>query len=307
MNLIAIALRGMAMGMAEVVPGVSGGTIAFITGIYERLIKAIKSILSPSIIRSFREGGMLAFWQAIDGRFVLTLGVGMGLGIGLGVFGVSYLLTNHQEPLWGFFFGLILASVLYVGQQVDQWHIRSILALVIGTAIAYGITILNPSMGSQNLLYIFLGGVIAISALILPGISGSFILLLMGLYTTVIPAVKAVIIMEDLSQLKIVLVFGLGCLVGLASFSRVLSWTFSHYRNSTLAILAGFMLGSLNKIWPWRNVLETRVNSSGEEVPLLEVSVLTKYYEGDPQLLLVLVCMVIGFVMVYGLDRLGKK
>ncbi|MEM6380025.1 MAG: DUF368 domain-containing protein, partial [Bacteroidota bacterium] len=278
---IALALKGMAMGIAEVIPGVSGGTIAFITGIYEKLINTIKAF-HPTLIGTFKEEGVKGVWSAINGNFLVTLLIGMATGIIVGVFGVSHLLETYPEMLWAFFFGLIISSAIFIGKQVDAWGVSEILALVVGTAVAYYITVASPAQGNEALWFVFLSGVIAISALILPGISGSFILLLMGMYSFVIPTVKTALKTFDPESLLIVGTFAVGCLVGLTTFSRVLSWTFKNYKNPTLALLTGFMLGSLNKIWPWRNVLSTRINSKGLEVPFMTESVLPSNYDSEP-------------------------
>lgn len=295
------------MGIAEVIPGVSGGTIAFITGIYERLIRAIKNILGPEIVAAFREGGIAEAWKRTDGTFMLALLAGMATGVIIGIFGVSHLLENYPELLWAFFFGLILASAAYIARQVTGWTSREIATLASGALVAFFITVATPAQGSEALWFVFIAGAIAISALILPGISGSFVLLLMGMYTTVIGTVRSLLSNFDTKSLLIVAVFALGCLTGLATFSRVLSWMFKKYHNRTLALLTGFMLGSLNKIWPWRNVLEYRINSKGEQVPFLERSVLPVQYEGDPMIVGVLICMVIGFAVVFVLERAGQK
>ncbi len=304
---IALALKGMAMGIAEVIPGVSGGTIAFITGIYEQLIDTIKNILGPEVFRSLAADGLAGAWKKANGNFLVMLLGGMAVGIIVGVLGVTHLLENYPELLWAFFFGLIIASALYIGRQVTSWGMVEIILLVAGTAIAYYITIASPAQGSSSLIMVFIAGAIAISALILPGISGSFILLLMGMYTIIIPTVKEALKTFNTESLTVLVVFALGCLLGLATFSRVLSWTFKNYHNQTLAILTGFMIGSLNKIWPWRNVLETRIDSKGEVVPFIEKSVLPAQYEGEPYIIGVLILMVVGFASVFVLERLGNQ
>jgi putative membrane protein len=296
----------MAMGIAEVIPGVSGGTIAFITGIYEKLLDTIKAF-HPSLIGVFKKDGLGGLWEAVNGTFLLNLLIGMATGVVVGVFGVSHLLETYPEMLWAFFFGLIISSAIFIGKQVDGWKIPEIVALVFGIVSAYYITIASPAQGNEALWFVFLSGLIAISALILPGISGSFILLLMGMYTFVIPTVKKALKTFDPESLMIVGTFGLGCLVGLLTFSRVLSWTFKNYKNPTLALLTGFMLGSLNKLWPWRNVISTRINSKGKEVPFLEQSVLPSNYDGEPFLIGVCICMLIGFLSVFLIESLDKK
>lgn len=300
---IALFFKGLAMGVAEVIPGVSGGTIAFITNIYEQLLASIQSILGPELLRSWKQGGLPAAWAAINGRFLTFLLLGMATGVVTGVFGITHLLEKQPLLVWAFFFGLILASSWFVGKQVKSWNIHAISGLIGGTAVALWYTLATPGQGSEAQWFVFLSGVIAISALMLPGISGSFMLVLMGMYTIIIPSLKSVLQNQDAQSLVIVATFAAGCLVGLASFSRVLTWLFRHYHDLTMAVLTGFMIGSLNKIWPWRIVLETRVNSAGEEVPVFERSVLPGDFPGDPQLFWVLALMVVGTAIVLFLER----
>lgn len=327
---IFIALKGMAMGMAEVVPGVSGGTIAFITGIYERLINSIKSF-GPQAITALREDGMKGLWVAIDGNFLVALLTGMVFGIVVGVFGISHLLENYPILLWAFFFGLIIASAVYIGKQVESWNIGTIIPMILGIAIAYYITVAVPAQGNEVLWFVFLSGMIAISALLLPGISGSFILLLMGMYTFIVPTVKNALSTFESESLVILVVFALGCGVGLVTFSRILSWTFKHYKNPTLALLTGFMIGSLNKIWPWRIPQQWLVeNEAGEYLPqendyelyrtaiekgeeiklLVENNVTPSNFTditGDANYFIgAVISAVLGFALVFILERLGK-
>ncbi len=316
-NAIQTALKGMAMGMAEVIPGVSGGTIAFITGIYEKLLNSIKAV-GPEAIAAFRQNGAAGAWQAINGTFLLTLLIGMAGGIVVGVFGITYLLETYPPAVWAFFFGLIVASAIYVGRQIESWGVKEVLALVAGTLFAYWITIIAPAEGSTSLAFVFVCGVLAISALILPGISGSFILLLLGMYSYIIsdtlkPALKT--FASD--KLLVLAVFTLGCLTGLMTVSRLLSWTFKHYRDLTLAILTGFMLGSLNKIWPWRNPVEWLRDATGQIIMdddgitpkkiLLEQNVLPVGYEGEPLVMAVILAAIAGFAVVFILERLGGQ
>lgn len=291
------------MGLAEVIPGVSGGTLAFITGIYEELLDTIKNILGPELFRAFREGGIKAVWQKANGPFLAFLLPGMAFGLISGVFIVTKLLESYPQLLWAFFFGLILASVWYIGKRVGEWGPPQIIGLIGAATLAFYITVAAPAQGIQSLWFVLICGMIAISALILPGISGSFILLLMGMYTVIIPSVKTALTTFDSTSLSILVTFAIGALIGLATFSRFLSWAFKHYRSLTMAILTGFMIGSLNKIWPWRNVLEYRINSHGEEEPFLEKSVLPAAYEGEPMVIGVIVLMVVGCLIVLALDR----
>lgn len=294
------------MGIAEAIPGVSGGTIAFITGIYERLLDAINSILDPKALATLRSEGIAATWRHIDGNFLLSLLIGMAVGLVTATFTITSLLEHYPPAVWAFFFGLIVASAIYIGKQVNRWSLVEIVLFVIGVIVAYGLTVINPLGGSTSPVFVFLAGAVAISALILPGISGSFILVLLGMYTTVFGAIRG-LLGGDSSQLIIFVAFGFGCLAGLAAFSRLLSYTFKKYPNPTFALLTGFMLGSLNKLWPWRNALTFRTNSSGEEVPVLEQNVLPAAYEGEPIVLTVVLAMIVGFVLVFLLERFGKK
>ncbi|MEQ9262782.1 MAG: DUF368 domain-containing protein [Owenweeksia sp.] len=314
MSQLSLVFKGMAMGMAEVVPGVSGGTIAFITGIYERLIFAIKSV-DTEFIKLLFSGKIKQAWEKIDGNFLLFLIGGMALGIGIGVFAITWLLEHHPLLIWAFFFGLILASVYVVGRDIKSWSAIPVMALIAGAVLVYYVTIAVPSSPNTSLWFVFICGAVAISALLLPGLSGSFILLLLGMYTYIIPKVKD-ILSGDLSGLVVIGVFAAGCLTGLLSFSRVLTWAFKHYKNITLAFLTGLMIGSLNKVWPWQQVLSTRLNSHGEESVAFTKSVLPStfgqlesnfLYGTDPQLAAVMGCMAGGLVLVLGLFAMGKK
>lgn len=304
---VSLILKGMAMGIAEAIPGVSGGTIAFITGIYERLLTAIGSILGTKVAGTFRREGFKPAWKEADGAFLLQLGGGMVVGIGFAVVVITYLLEHYPTVVWGFFFGLIISSAIYVGRQIKGWGGAVVSFLVVGAVIAYLLTTINPLAGSTSPLLIFFSGVVAISALILPGVSGSFILVLLGMYTVVFGAVRGLASGED-GSLLIVACFGAGCLVGLALFSKLLTWTFKTYPNRTFALLTGFMLGSLNKLWPWRNTLTTRMNSSGEEVPLLEAKVMPGHYDGgDPYVLAVILAVLAGLAIVFLLEATAAK
>lgn len=294
------------MGIAEAIPGVSGGTIAFITGIYERLLQAINHILDPKAITTLRKEGLLAAWKHIDGNFLVMLVGGMAAGLITATFTITSLLEKYPPAVWAFFFGLIVASAIYIGKQVGKWTALEIVLFILGAVFAYGLTVLNPLGGSHSPLFVFLAGAVAISALILPGISGSFILVLLGMYTVIFGSLRS-LLSGDTSQLTTVLAFGLGCLAGLAVFSRVLTYTFKKFPHPTFALLTGFMLGSLNKLWPWRNALTFRTNSKGEQVPVMEENVLPAAYDGDPITIAVVVAMVLGFALVFLLERFGNK
>jgi len=278
---VGLIMRGAVMGMAETIPGVSGGTIAFITGIYERLINCIKSI-GFDLIGVAKKDGIAGLWKAVDGNFLLFLIGGMAVGIVIGVFGIAFLLENFPPIVWAFFFGLILGSVFYIGRQIEKWTWKEILALIICTAIAFCLTMLIPAAGSESYVYVFFSGMIAICALILPGISGSFILLIMGMYTYIVQdTLKGVLSTFAMDKIITMFVFGFGCLAGLMSFSRILSWTFTNYKNITLAALTGFMLGSLNKIWPWKEATAWLLDDKGNVILDLETGLPDKILMED--------------------------
>jgi putative membrane protein len=317
------AMKGAAMGIAEVIPGVSGGTIAFITGIYERILNGIKNI-NLELINTWRKEGFAAFWKQLDGTFLISLLGGMGLGLIFGIFTITSLLETHPEPLWGFFFGLIIASCIILRKEILYWKLSNYLMLIAGAAIAYAITVISPAEGSTNLVYVFFSAVLAICALILPGISGSFILLLLGMYSIVIPTVKHFLSTFDIADLAIIVTFGAGCITGLLLFSRAVTWLFSKYKFETFAMMIGFMIGSLNKIWPWRNVDKLSIKESGEIQTvsdyssflsldresykiLKEINVLPSQYElGDPKVPMTIIAVVVGFAIVIFISKYSK-
>jgi len=290
-------IKGIAMGAADVVPGVSGGTIAFITGIYDELLRSIGAIPGAALL--LLRGRVQDAWRAANANFLLIL---LG-GILTSVFSlaklITYLLEDHPILIWSFFFGLILVSVHLVGKEIQRWDLLRILGLILGIAFAYLITVAAPVQWSSSGLSLFFAGAIAICAMILPGISGSFILVLLGLYPVVLAAVKTL----DIGTLTI---FAVGCLVGILSFARVLSWMLERWRDLTLAFLTGLMLGSLNKVWPWKETLTWRTNSQGERTPLLEQNISPDSYASltgqDPQLMLAVLMGVAGIVLVLGLE-----
>ena len=286
-----LTLKGMAMGAADVVPGVSGGTIAFIAGIYDELINSIKSINMHSLKLLFT-GKIAAFWKAVNGNFLFAL----LLGIAISVFSlaklITYLLLNEPVLVWSFFFGLVLASTWFVTKDIKGWNWKTVAGFVGGAVIAYYITVATPAETSTNLMFIFLCGAIAICAMILPGISGSFILVLLGKYFYVMEAVKTL-------DLVVLGVFAFGAALGITSFSRVLSYALKNFRNITLSVLSGFMLGSLNKVWPWKEV--EKLVSDGHEVMIQHnIAPNTEVAEA-------VVLMLIGFILVYVLEKISAK
>jgi putative membrane protein len=317
MSRLSLVLKGGAMGVAEVIPGVSGGTIAFITGIYERLINAIKAF-GPGLYRVHRLEGPAGVWRAIDGVFLSFLLAGMAGGILVGVFGISWMLEHYPPLIWGFFFGLILASILYIGRRIGRWRGGELSLFVLGAILAYAVTLLSPASGSESPWFVFICGVIAISALMLPGVSGSFMLLVLGMYQFIVQdTLKGLLVSFSMEKLITLSVFALGCLVGLMTMSRLLSWTFKRYRSLTLATLTGFLVGSLNTVYPWRNAQDWLRDSAGQVLMaadgitpkkiLAEVNVLPSGYEGDPLVLGVVLACLLGFLIVFAFDRLGPQ
>lgn len=293
-----ITLKGMAMGAADVVPGVSGGTIAFITGIYQELIATISGV-NYTLIEVWKAEGLKAAWKQLNGSFILALLTGILISIFSVMRVANYLLEEHPVLIWSFFFGLIVASVWFVAKQIPKWNFKIVSALVIGAAVAFYIISLPPMSGVPGNLFLFIAGAIAICAMILPGISGAFILVLLGAYKTITEAAHDF----DLKTLGIV---AAGAVVGLLSFSRILKWLFEHYSNITLAVLTGFIAGSLNKIWPWKKVLET-VEFGDKSVVLRESSVLPGNFEGDPQVVPAVLLMVAGCMLIFILERVATQ
>lgn len=312
------------MGAADAVPGVSGGTIALISGIYEELISTIGSI-DVSLIKTLQKQGFKAFWNQLNGSFLLALLSGIGISFIVFMRIAKYLLEQHPILIWSFFFGLIIASIYFVGKQIQKWNIASILMLILGAIIAFYISTL-PSLGANDSPYfLFIAGAIAICAMILPGISGSFILVILGAYKTLSDA------LHDFDVKKI-LIFMAGAVIGLLSFSRVLKWLFKNYYNTTLALLTGFIIGSLNKVWPWKRTLSILNSDTGnEEVfssisdlgnlsmyqqqtndfetykTVLEESIWPSSYTGDSQVLYAIALMLVGFFVIFILERIGNK
>lgn len=300
---VQLFLKGMAMGGADIIPGVSGGTIAFITGIYERLLNAIKSI-DAEALKLLAGLRLKELWQHIDGKFLITLLSGILLSIVSLANLMSFLLIAYPIQLWSFFFGLIVIASFSVFREIKRWNGGVLLAGFIGIAVAYFITTATPAETPTALWFIFLSGAVAICAMILPGISGSFILLIMGKYTYVIDAIK------DLDMITIV-VFALGCVVGLLSFARIVSWLLKRYHGVAISLLAGFMLGSLNKIWPWKVVTAYRIDSHGEQQPLLTENILPTEYATltgqEPFILQALLFALLGVGIVVILEKIASR
>ncbi len=241
---ISVAFKGACMGAADVIPGVSGGTIAFLMGIYGELLDSIKSVNAEAFKLLFK-GKIVEFWKHINGTFLVSLLTGILVSVFSLARLMKYLLEFHPIPLWSFFFGLILASAIYILKGLDKWSVQNILSLLVGVIIAAFICLASPAQTPDELWFIFLSGAIAICAMILPGISGSFILLLLGKYAFVMTAVTEL-------NIPVLVVFAVGCAIGIVSFSHLLSWLLKKYYMLTIALLSGFMVGSLLKVWPWK-------------------------------------------------------
>jgi putative membrane protein len=298
LDYLKVTLKGMAMGAADVVPGVSGGTIAFISGIYEELISTISGV-NLSLITTWREDGFATMWNKLNGNFILALFSGILISIFTVMRLANYLLENHPVLIWSFFFGLVIASIWFVGKQIPKWNFKIVLALLIGAAVAFYIVSLPPLSANSSYLFLFFAGSIAVCAMILPGISGAFILVLLGAYKSVTEAA------HDF-DVKTLGILALGAIFGLLSFSKVLKWLFVHYSSITLAVLTGFIAGSLNKIWPWKEVLEKAIYGD-KEVVLREASVLPWNFQGDPQTLYAVLLMLAGFFLIVILEVVATQ
>lgn len=298
-----LCLKGMAMGAADVVPGVSGGTIAFISGIYEELLDSLRR-WTPAALGIWYREGFRAFWKYTNGNFLLTVFGGVLLSIFSLANVVNYALEYHSLLVWGFFFGLVVASVIYIGRGLPLRNPQVWVGLAVGTLIALLISFGKPMQLPDEWWIVFLAGSIAICAMILPGVSGSFLLLLMGMYPIVIRAVA------DLNWWTLGS-FLAGCVTGLLLFSHFLSWLLRRFREQTLAVLTGFLVGSLNIIWPWKHTLQTFVNRHGEEVPVVQENLWPMQYGtvtgDDPQTAMVLVLMALGLLLVLGLEYWASR
>ena len=290
---------GVLMGAAEVVPGVSGGTIAFVSGLYERLINAI-SRATPMALLDIPRLGIQAWWRHHDINFLLLLFGAMGVSVLVLARGVHYLLEYHPIWIWSFFFGLVLASVFAVGRRLALEEVPVAIAIGVGIAIGYLVTQLVPVEAEITALALFTGGCIAVCAWVLPGLSGSFILLTLGLYQTVIGAIKDL----DLMTLSWV---GLGCIVGILAFSRVLSMLLAKFHDITVGVLVGFMVGSLLKIWPWKHTTSYQIKADGGQIPVVQEPVLPNVYQqltgADPETMIAVIACLLGGVVILALDR----
>lgn len=295
-------LKGMAMGAVDVVPGFSGGTVALILGIYDRLLVSLAAL--PQALLLFVRGRIRDAWEACNATFLLLVMLGILTSVFTLAKAISYLMAAEPVLLWSFFFGLVLVSVWLVAREVGQWRWPCLLGFAVGLAGAIWVTTAAPMQLQADPLTLFLAGAIAISAMILPGVSGSFMLVLMGFYPVVLGALKNL-------DFAILAVFGAGCLVGLMSFAKLLSWLLSRLRDLTLALLAGVILGSLGKVWPWKHTLSWQTNSRGESFPLLQENLLPERFAlvtgQDPQLLLAVSLSMLAIVLVLGIEWYGRR
>lgn len=302
-NYLLLILRGCAMGAADVVPGVSGGTIAFITGIYEELIDSIKSIdwQALKLLARFR---WKEFWQKINGNFLIAVVAGIGISVFSLAKLMTWLLANHPIYIWSFFFGLIIASSILVAKEIKTWNLSTVVALLAGAAVAWWITVMTPAETPDTWWFVILSGAIAICAMILPGISGAFILLLMGKYAYILGAVSHL-------QIGTLLLFAIGAVASIVSFSHLLSWLLKHHHRLTIATLTGFMIGSLNKVWPWKETLRTYTDSHGVTKALVERNISPARFDeltgSDPHLWQALLMCAAGLVLIIGIETIGRK
>ena len=290
-----IFLRGLLMGAADIVPGVSGGTVAFITGIYDQLLDSLRAV-DLAFLGKLSRLDITGAWQHINGRFLLALLLGIATSIFSLAQLVSWVLEHHPVPLWAFFFGLILASAAVLLREVDNWSAPKVLCLLSAGAVAVCIA-LSPVMSLEmGLAGVFLAGFLAVCAMILPGISGSFILVLLGMYSTTLVALKSL-------DLVFILVFVIGAGCGLLCFSRLLHWLLQRFHQGTMAVLTGFLFGSLLVVWPWKRVLEWVEGSHGQLKPAQQFPVSPLDYQiytgQDPQLWFCLSLMIVGFAVVW--------
>ena len=296
----------MAMGTADLMPGVSGGTIALILGVYKELIQSIDSINLKNL-KSLKLQGFKSFWNNINGQFLSFLFLGILTAVFAFSFAIDWLITHHPIPLWSFFLGLLLASVFILKNTLNEWGAFNILLILLSAALSFFITQVTPNGGEIGLFYLFISGFFGIIAMILPGISGAYILLILGAYTTVIGLIKTFI--TGLSTLNIeeliptstqLLVFVLGILLGLRIFASVLKWLFDKEHDKTMAVLIGLMIGALHKIWPWQEKFDIVL---GESSKTISKPISPFDYSENPQLLLSITFFIVGFSLVWILER----
>jgi len=291
------------MGVADVIPGMSGGSVAFVSGIYSEMVHSLRAI-DREAFQLITKKRYEDFWIKINGSFLLTLFAGVITSLFFLARGMTLLQSRYPIFVWSFFFGLILICALLVLREIKKWNLGIIITFLCGAAVAYGITVLSPLQTPVSIWFIFLTGMLSVSAIVFPGISGAFLLLLLGKYQYMINALISF-------NIVVILVFLAGCVLGLIGFSRVLTWTLDTYHSATVASLAGLMLGSLNKVWPWRVVLEYVTNSKGEQVPAFDKSILPWHYLAttgkDPQVFQAILMMAISVFIVVLFEKITAR
>ena len=309
-----VAVKGACMGAADVIPGVSGGTIAFITGIYDQLISSINSI-NGTAVKLFFSGKFKEFWKHINGNFLLSLFCGIIISV-LSLAGLmQYLLEHHPIQTWAFFFGLIVASSIFILRGIEGWNLKSVIFLILGVILGVVVCTLSPTQTPDALWFIFLSGAVAICAMILPGISGSFILLILGKYKYIMGTITGVTTGTAVGEGIVILgVFAVGAVCGILAFSRFLHWLLARYHKQTLLVLAGFIVGSLVKVWPWNNMeaivisqfpeIADMAAATGQAIPM---EVLADYLpQVNMQIGSAVLFALIGFFLVTGIEIVGK-
>ena len=304
-NYVGLFFKGMGMGAANVIPGVSGGTIALITGIFEELIDSIKSF-DITAIKLFFSGKFKQFAQHVNLNFLIAVFLGIGVSILSVAKLFEYLFANYPVYIWSFFFGLIIASVYFVGKTINKWTVSVIIAFILGTSLAIFITILNPATENDGMIYLFICGIIAVCSMILPGLSGSFVLILLGNYELVM--IKAVTGL----RFEILLPVALGAALGLVVFSHFLSWVFKKYRNETISILTGFILGSVTILWPWKNPV-FKTDLAGNIITKANGEEIIQGYERfipdsfNLEVILAVSFMIIGIIIIWILEKYAQS
>lgn len=318
---IMVGVKGACMGAADVIPGVSGGTIAFIMGIYDEFVGSLASV-NAEAVRLLFSGKIKAFWKHINGNFLLSLILGIGVSVVALAGLMQMLLSDFPIPTWAFFFGLIVASSMFIIRGISGWKLKEVIFLVFGVVLGVVVCTLSPTKTPDALWFIFLSGAIAICAMILPGISGSFILLILGKYQYVMECISELVSGVDIgSNLVIIGVFLIGAVVGILGFSKFLHWLLARWHKETLIVLAGFIIGSLVKVWPWSNTeaivcsqfpAVAALAESAEEGSMiaqkaLDAAVSAQASQIDPQIGLAILFAIIGFSLVTGIELAGKR
>jgi putative membrane protein len=313
-NYIMVAVKGACMGAADVIPGVSGGTIAFITGIYDDLLASINAIDSTAV-KLFFTGKFKEFWKYINGGFLLSLFCGILFSIMTLAGIMQYLLEHHPIQTWAFFFGLIVASSIFILRGIEGWNLKAVLFLVFGVILGVTVCTLSPTTTPDALWFIFISGAIAICAMILPGISGSFILLILGKYQYIMSVITGLTSGEAIGESIVVLgVFAVGAACGILAFSRFLHWLLGRFNKETLIVLAGFIIGSLVKVWPWSDMDALVVSQFPEAAAVAEIpgntlsqEIFSTFYDKvDMQIGSAILFAVVGFTLVTGIEIVGK-